>query len=83
MQTSTELFEKQFLEMRWRVLSLAADFDRLDRATGGVAALAAQPRFRELREAIHVLTDAKLTLRAEHVQQIFSDHSPAPARSQS
>ena len=46
MSDAAALLDHQYLEMRWRVLSLAADLDRLDRA-GGVS----DPRLDHLRAA--------------------------------
>lgn len=66
--------DEAILEMRWRCLSLAADLDRLDRASAGNS----DPRLLKLREAISVLLDAGPN-RAERVQMIFSDKTPPPA----
>lgn len=63
------IFDQQFFEMRWRCLSLAADFDRIDRAEGAVGD---DPRMTQLREAIGVLLSEEPE-RAERVQMIFSD----------
>jgi len=69
-----KVLEQYFPEMRWRCLSLAADFDRIDRAGG-----ADNDRITKLRDALRVLlTDAPN--RAEQVQMIFSDTTPPPAR---
>jgi hypothetical protein len=68
-----------FLEMRWRCLSLAADFDRIERDDGGPAVLGADPRLKKLREALAVLLQNEPG-RAERVQMIFSDMTPPPAR---
>jgi len=59
-------------EMRWRVLSLAADFDRLQRATGGEPLLRNDPRIADLRHCIRLLL-ADEPGRAERVQMILSD----------
>jgi hypothetical protein len=63
-----------FLEMRWRCLSLAADLDRLERNRVASSDL----RLMKLREALAVLL-ADGPNRAERVQLILSDKSPAPA----
>ena len=68
--TAEEWLDRTFNEMRHRVLSLAADFDRIDRAEGAPAA-APDPRIARLREAIGVLLDGG-TDRAERVQMVFS-----------
>jgi hypothetical protein len=62
------------LEMRWRVLSLAADLDRLQRC--GVKS---HPRLSALISAIQILQTDSLG-RAEQVELIFSDKT-APPRS--
>lgn len=65
-----DVFNREFLELRAKVLELAASMDRLDRASGSVAD---DPRMRKLREALAVVTDERGD-RAEQVQLIFSRH---------
>jgi hypothetical protein len=77
MQDAQQKLDQYFLEMRWRCLSLAADLDRIERSPGGRAALEADPRLKKLREALAVLTGGRSN-RAEQVQNIFSDQTPAP-----
>src|SRR5689334_2185366 len=55
MPEAKEVLEQQFLEMRWRTLSLAADLDRIGRAAGGTEALARDPRVAKLRKAFELL----------------------------
>ena len=70
-----ETLDQQFMEMRWRCLSLAADLDRVQRA----GSIRDDERLARLRRAIQVLlTDSGN--RAEQVEMIFSDMSPPPAR---
>jgi hypothetical protein len=76
--TATDLLERQFLEMRWRALSLAADFDRIARAEGGEQLLSTDPRLKTLREALKLLTEPA-TNRAEKLQLLFSDLTPPSA----
>ena len=64
------LLERQFHEMRWRLLSLAADFDRLDRA-GGLGDLDDE-RLDQLHRAAEAVFGEEPD-RAEQVQLIFSD----------
>ncbi|MCA9173507.1 MAG: hypothetical protein KDB14_03390 [Planctomycetales bacterium] len=66
--SAPEVLNREFLEIRARVLELAACFDRLDRAQGDVSG---DPRISLLREAVDVLL-ADEPLRAERVQLIFS-----------
>ena len=79
MRDARQTLEQYFLEMRWRCLSLAADLDRIERSPGGPALLDADPRLKQLREAIGVLIDGKSN-RAEQVQNIFSDKTAPPVR---
>lgn len=66
--TAAETLEREFLEIRARILELAARFDRLDRSEGSVAG---DPRLAQLRESIAELQTAQPG-RAERVQLIFS-----------
>jgi hypothetical protein len=79
MPDARQILDQQFLEMRWRCLSLAADFDRIERAAGGAEVIATDPRLAGLREAMKKIaeTNAKSS-RAELVQNTFSDKTPAP-----
>ncbi len=71
--STTPILDRQFLVMRAKILELAADLDRLDRA-GEIAA--EDSRLGKLREALQVLLD-EAPQRAAHVQQIFSrDYDP-------
>ena len=76
-QNAKILLEQQFLEMRWRLLSLAADLDRVQRAAGGADVLRADPQAQKIREALSILgSDAPN--RAERFQMLFSDMTPPP-----
>jgi hypothetical protein len=79
MPDAKQVVESTFMEMRWRALSLAADMDRIERAEGGAGVIGADPRLKNLREALRVVAEGRGN-RAEQVQMIFSDMSPAPAR---
>jgi hypothetical protein len=63
-------FHRQFLEMRHRLLDLAAALDRIDRA-GGAAEVGLDPRMTALLCAASILTDGQPD-RAERVQMLFS-----------
>ena len=79
MADSKDVLDQQFLEMRWRTLSLAADLDRVQRASGGGATLRDDARLLKLRRALEVLmTEETEPNRAEQVQMIFSDLTPPP-----
>ena len=79
MAESKDILEQQFLEMRWRALSLAADFDRIQRASGGAGVMKADPRIAKLRRGLEVvLSDSPSPDRAERFQMVFSDMTPPP-----
>lgn len=72
--TSLQILNREFLELRAKVLELAAALDRLDRAEG---AIVDDVRLVRLHEAISVLLTSSDD-RAERVQLIFSreyDHA--------
>ena len=71
--------DRQYHEMRWRILSLAADVDRLQRLPGGAELLAGDVRITSLKRCVHELLSAEPG-RAERVQAILSDKTPLPAR---
>lgn len=76
-----QVLDRQFLQMRWRCLSLAADLDRIQRAPGGPAVLRRDPRVQALFRALAVLLDpTDSATRAERVQMLFSDTTPPPSR---
>ena len=71
--TATPILDRQFLIMRAKLLELAADFDRLERAR---ELSQADPRLTQLEEAIATLRESG-SRRAEKIQQIFSrDYDP-------
>lgn len=79
MQDAQATLDRYYLEMRWRCLSLAADFDRVERSAGGAALLNSDPRIKKLRDAMALLAKPGPN-RAEQVQTIFSDKTPPPPR---
>ena len=76
-QNGKVVFEQQFLEMRWRLLSLAADLDRVQRSAGGAEALRTDPRAEKIREGLKILLSEGGD-RAERFQMLFSDKTPPP-----
>jgi hypothetical protein len=66
--SAPEVLNREFLEIRCKILELAAAFDRLDRADGSVEE---DPRVARLREALSAVLD-QTSDRAEQVQMIFS-----------
>lgn len=77
MADAKDLLDQQFLEMRWRTLSLAADLDRIGRGAGGAEVLKNDPRIVKLRKAFELLIGDAAD-RAERLQMIFSDMTPPP-----
>ncbi len=63
-----ELLDREFLEIRARLLHVASSFDRIDRAEGAVEA---DPRLAKIHEALAILSDGKPD-RAERIQLVFS-----------
>jgi len=66
--SAPEVLNREFLEIRCKILDLGAAFDRLDRADGS---LADDPRVGRLREALSIVLDSTSD-RAEQVQMVFS-----------
>lgn len=66
--TASAVLEREFLEIRAKLLELAASFDRLDRGEGVVDD---DPRMKLIEEAIRVLQNDQVD-RAEQLQLIFS-----------
>ena len=63
--------DREFLEMRSRLIDLAASLDRIDRR-GAVDQVAEDSRLAQIRRALSILADARPG-RAEQVQMLFSD----------
>jgi hypothetical protein len=66
--SAPEVLNREFLEIRCKILELAAAFDRLERADGSIDE---DPRVARLREALSTVLDQSAD-RAEQVQMIFS-----------
>jgi hypothetical protein len=70
-QNATEILDRTYLDMRSRVLDLAAALDRIERTDDDDGA-ADDPRLAKLLAAIDLLNTPGFD-RAERVQMIFSD----------
>lgn len=68
--SSREVLDREYLELRAKILELAASFDRLERADGNVDD---DPRLAKLHRAIEILQGDSHE-RAAEVQQLFSLH---------
>ncbi len=66
--TAAEVLEREFLNIRAKILEVGALLDRLDRAEG---TLDGDPRCERIRRALAVLSQSD-TPRAEQIQMIFS-----------
>lgn len=67
---SKEIFEREFLGIRAKLLEVAASLDRIDRADGSVKD---DPRLKLIEDAIGVISsDQNDPIRAEKIQLLFS-----------
>lgn len=64
-----ETLNREYLEIRAKILQLAASFDRLDR---GAESVEADPRMQLIRQGLEILRAGKKECRAEQVQLLFS-----------
>jgi len=78
-QTAAQVLDRHFLEIRCKILDLAAALDRIDRAAGAAESPAGNgrsafhdPRLEQLRQGVELLL-AREPGRAERVQMLFSD----------
>ncbi len=69
-RTAIEMLDRHFLEIRHRILDIAAGLDRIDRADDA-SKTRLDPRHRQLEEAVRLLIDGKPD-RAERIQMAFS-----------
>lgn len=63
-----DLMNREFLQIRAKLLELAASFDRITRAPGSVVD---DPRLVQIHQALELL-NSETENRAEQIQQIFS-----------
>ena len=69
-RTAVEVLNRDFLEIRHRLLDIAAALDRMDRVDGA-GQVQSDPRHTQLEQAIRVLADGRPD-RTERVQMVFS-----------
>ncbi len=79
MHTATQILDHQYLQMRRDILTIAADFDRIERAPEGSKVLKEDLRIANLRQAMQIVLD-KTANRAEQMQLLLSDTTPPPKR---
>ena len=66
---ANEILDSEFLQVRARILEVAAAFDRMDRATGEIQT---DERFKLLQQALQLTLDANDPSRAESICSSFS-----------
>ncbi|MFO1019496.1 MAG: hypothetical protein U0903_02170 [Planctomycetales bacterium] len=70
-KSSADILERHYLEMRAKLLELAASFDRIDRGETHTD-LASDPRMEKLRAGLQIVLSQGAG-RAERIQLLFSD----------
>ncbi|REJ65230.1 MAG: hypothetical protein DWQ31_19015 [Planctomycetota bacterium] len=66
--SAAEVLDREFLEIRAKLLQLAASLDRFDRGDGSVAG---DERYELIRRGLDILRDASPE-KAEQIQRLFS-----------
>ncbi|RLS38219.1 MAG: hypothetical protein DWH82_08600 [Planctomycetota bacterium] len=69
LQPGPRVLDDRYLEIRARILELAAELDRIDRGSG----VSSDPRMDRIHAGIRLLLDGPTAGRAEQVQLLFSD----------
>jgi hypothetical protein len=69
--TAPEVLDTYFLELRARLLEIAATLDRIARAEGGTAAVANDPRLPFITAALAIL-QSDAPNKAEQIQTLYS-----------
>lgn len=71
-QTAPQILDQVFLDVRAKLLEVAAALDRLDRASSSDA-VAQDPRRQRIQKTLEILATQKAN-RAEQLQLLFSDN---------
>ncbi|MDB5389509.1 MAG: hypothetical protein JWM11_5155 [Planctomycetaceae bacterium] len=71
-QSARQVLDRHYLEMRSRILDLAASLDRIAVATDD-GTVANDPRLAKLNSGLKILLSLDVSDRAEQVQMLFSD----------
>lgn len=66
-----EVLNREFLEIRAMLLSVAAKLDRVDRATANAPLGPSEPRLAQIQQGLDILKSAQAD-RAERIQLLFS-----------
>ena len=69
-QTAVEMLDRHFLEIRHRLLDIAAGLDRIDRPDDA-AKTRSDHRYLQIEQAVRLLIDGKPD-RTERIQMVFS-----------
>lgn len=69
--SAVDMLDREFLQIRTHLIDVAAAFDRIDRGDG-VEAVRGEPRLKQLREAVAIVSECQLD-RTLRIQQLFSD----------
>ena len=74
MQTSQQILENEFLEVRCMLIEIAAMLDRYDRASSAVAESAPEdPRLEKIHQSLVMLTHRDATDRSERLLNLFTE----------
>ena len=82
-RTGSAILDREFLEIRAKLLELAASFDRMERANGEVpehAVTDSEPRLALIQQGMDILKDDQ-TDKAARIQLLFSRQYDATWRS--
>ena len=69
--SATNVLDRTFLEIRCRLLDIAAALDRIERAEDGTA-IRHDDRMKQIQQSVKILIDGDPE-RARRVQMVFSD----------
>ncbi len=70
-QTASEVFDREFLEIRHRLLDVASALDRINRSADA-SSLQSDQRMDQIAQAARIITDGKAD-QASRLQMVFSD----------
>ncbi len=74
MQTSQQVLENEFLEVRCMLVEIAATLDRYDRApSGGTESTSGDPRLEKIHQALVMLTHRDVNDRSERLLNLFTE----------
>lgn len=71
-QSARQVLDRHYLEMRSKILDLAASLDRIS-VVANDGTVSEDPRLAKLNSGLQILLTPNTTNRAEQVQMLFSD----------